>query len=95
MVTASAGTYLECHSLAKGEHGVGPSLHGICNRPPGETDFAAYSDALLGLGGIWTEERLTAFIAQPEALVPGTSMVWNGLGRTSTTKTLARLFCAP
>jgi cytochrome c len=69
-----------CHSLEPGEHKVGPSLHGIVGRRAAATDFS-YSPALRAAELTWTRENLFAWIANCEALVPGTWMLYHNMLR--------------
>ncbi|MCC6306437.1 MAG: c-type cytochrome, partial [Rhodobacteraceae bacterium] len=68
-----------CHSLEEGRNGTGPSLHGVVGRPVASLADFKYSDALAGLGGAWTADRLFAFIASPRGFAPGTAMTFAGL----------------
>ncbi len=69
-----------CHDLGNGEDaGIGPSLAGILGRPIGDAEDFEYSEALRRMEGAWTEERLAAFIGNPEAFAPGTSMAFPGI----------------
>jgi cytochrome c2 len=64
-----------CHTFNDGgANGIGPNLFGIVGRRIASQPGFAYSDALRGLEGRWTEETLGRFIAQPAAVAPGTSM---------------------
>ena len=70
-----------CHTRADGtHHRIGPDLGGIVGRAvaaaPG---FATYTQALQRLGGAWTRERLDRFLADPQAMAPGTSMELAGM----------------
>ncbi len=91
-VDATFQTCLACHGFARGEHGAGPSLAGLCGRSIAGTDFASYSSALSAIGGDWDTEKLTAFIANPEEFAPGTTMA---LGPTDpeTAAALASALC--
>jgi len=71
---------LACHSVAEGEHLTGPSLAHVWNRKAGTTPgFQRYSDALKRAELLWDEAALDKWLANPEALVPGTSMTFSGL----------------
>jgi cytochrome c len=50
----------------------------IVGRPCLKQDFE-YSEAMREFGGRWTAERLDAFLADPQAIVPGTSMQFGGI----------------
>jgi cytochrome c len=44
------------------------------NRPVASDPRYPYSQALRDLGGVWTRERLDAFLTDSSAFAPGTSM---------------------
>jgi cytochrome c2 len=69
----------QCHEPVAGGSAVGPSLRDIVGKPVASEPGYAYSPALARLGGAWTEERLDAFLRNPWAYVPGTSMDFRGL----------------
>lgn len=87
MVTADAGkgerTFKQCvacHSIAKGgAHKVGPNLYGILGRELAATDYPSYSSAIKGAGGVWTYEKLDAWLKAPKAVIAGTTMAYGGL----------------
>ena len=69
-----------CHALRGGiEHGFGPDLGGVVGRAPGTAPGFQYSEAMRRAGGRWTPERLRAFLRDPQAAVPGTSMLFSGI----------------
>lgn len=69
-----------CHNFEKGAGAkVGPDLWDVVGRPVASAQGFAYSDALKGLGGEWSFERLFAFIADPKAYAPGTKMSFAGV----------------
>lgn len=72
-----------CHSIAPGEAKLtGPQLGGIVGRRIASEPAFEYSPALRRFGKReprWTAELLDRYIADPEALVPGTSMAFNGI----------------
>lgn len=39
-----------------------------------------YSEALRQAGGKWNDETLNAFLRDPQAAVPGTTMQYEGIG---------------
>ena len=61
-----------CHSLD--DHRVGPALRHVVGRPAGQQAGFAYSAALAANRQPWTPERLQAWLANPEAVVPGQAM---------------------
>ncbi|MGQ0589088.1 MAG: c-type cytochrome [Sphingosinicella sp.] len=67
-----------CHALEPGRHTpAGPSLAGIVGRPIASQRGFDYSPALRRYAQrerIWTTALLDRFLADPEALVPGTEM---------------------
>lgn len=69
-----------CHSLAAGEHLTGPSLAGVWrHKAASAKGFARYSQALERSGLVWNADTLDRWLADPEGLVPGTSMTFPGL----------------
>ncbi len=71
---------MACHSVKPGEHLTGPSLAGIWNRKAGTLEeFQRYSDALKHANVVWNEATLNKWLANPEQLVPGTSMTFPGV----------------
>jgi cytochrome c len=55
-----------CHSLAVGQNGVGPSLHGLFGRKSGSEDDFAYSAAMRRANITWTPEQLDRYLADPQ-----------------------------
>lgn len=71
-----------CHSNDdSGQHGAGPNLKGVVGRPLGKAKGFAYSTALRNAKGIWTPERLNAFLSSPATAIPGTNMAFAGLSK--------------
>ena len=71
-----------CHTAGKGERRkIGPNLWGIVGAPVGAREGFRYSKAMAAFGGIWTPERLDAYLTKPRALVKGGSMSFAGLKR--------------
>lgn len=71
-----------CHDLAPDNDVAGPSLHAIVGRPIAARPGYEYTATLLALAereGRWTESLLDRFIADPEAVAPGTSMTFTGM----------------
>ena len=68
-----------CHALEPGQHSVGPSLHGVVDRPVEFFGDFGYSGALGEAADVWTPENLSAFLENPSAYAPGTQMSYNGM----------------
>ncbi len=73
------GKCKSCHKLEDGANATGPHLFNIVGRPVAGVDGFRYSDALKGLGGEWTPERLNEFLEKPKDFAPGTKMSFAGL----------------
>lgn len=71
-----------CHALEPGKNDLsGPTLHGVIGRKIAAEPFD-YSSALRAFAGenpVWTRDLLDRFAADPEALVPGTTMAFHGI----------------
>ncbi len=63
-----------CHSFDK--NGQGPKHAGVFGRTAGTVPDYAYSPALKKSGIVWNEETLDKWLADPQALVPGTKMFY-------------------
>ena len=64
-----------CHPAEDGTaHGIGPDLWGVAGRAIARAPNYQYSEALESLTGVWSEERLSAFLADPQTWAPGTTM---------------------
>jgi len=69
-----------CHMLTPGRHLTGPSLAEIWQRQAGTLEgFDRYSEALEESGIVWGREALDAWLADPTAMVPGTTMEITGI----------------
>lgn len=68
-----------CHSFeAGGARRTGPNLHGLLGQPAGQRPGFASSAAMKESGIVWTADTLDAFIADPNAVVPGNRMGFRG-----------------
>lgn len=65
-----------CHAARPGEVLAipGPSLVGVYGRPAGSLPGYPYSPALAGANFVWDAAKFEAWLTDPEALVPGTTM---------------------
>jgi cytochrome c len=69
-----------CHSTTPGEQMTGPGLAKIWQRKAGTVEsFQRYSDAMTHVDLVWTDAILDRWLANPEILIPGTSMTFPGL----------------
>jgi len=64
-----------CHALD--EDRIGPHHRGVVGRKAGAVAGYDYSAALAGANFIWTATSLDAWLADPQALVPGQRMEAN------------------
>lgn len=69
----------ECHSFTPDVHRAAPALGRVFGDPVASTDFGNYSDALKSKGGTWTKESLRAYLMDPQAFAPGTTMPYSGI----------------
>lgn len=72
-----------CHAIEADRNDLaGPSLHGIVGRPVAAVQGFDYSPAMKRFARQhprWTTGLLDRYAADPEALVPGTSMSFHGM----------------
>jgi len=74
------GACAGCHSLEPNLHLTGPSLDGLWGKKAASVDnFVRYSSALKEQGFLWDEVSLNAWLTDPKAFVPGTSMPFRGI----------------
>lgn len=68
-----------CHTFEKGGgRAAGPNLFGIIGEQAGVRPGFSFSPAMKASGITWSPERLDAFIAAPQELIPGTRMAFAG-----------------
>ncbi len=63
-----------CHSMDEGDNRMGPTLHDLDGSRAGASEGYNYSDAMASSDVVWDAETLDAFIADPDAVVPGNAM---------------------
>lgn len=74
------GACASCHSLEPNLQLTGPSLAGIWGKKAASvSNFPRYSEALKKRDIVWDEVTLYAWLADPNAFVPGTSMTFRGI----------------
>lgn len=70
-----------CHSLVAGVHLTGPSLAGALGREAGAAPgFDRYSEGLKAAEFAWDAGTLNAWLADPQAMIPATTMTFPGIG---------------
>ncbi|MET0432508.1 MAG: cytochrome c family protein [Hyphomicrobium sp.] len=73
-----------CHVSEKGKTPtVGPNLWDVVNRKKASYPGFQYSEAMQKKGGDWSFDQLAHFLHSPKSFVPGTKMLFNGLGAPS------------
>ena len=78
-----------CHSLLPGMHLSGPSLAGRWGKKAATvTDYGRYTEALKKADFVWDEITLNAWLARPETMVPGTTMMIRGIENDETRSSL-------
>ena len=78
-----------CHDFYGSQNKVGPSLSGLFGRRAGDGSFPGYSQAMRESGIVWDRQTLVRFLANPQAVVPGTTMVSPGLAGRDDLEALA------
>ncbi len=71
------GRCLACHALAYDR--VGPRHCGLFGRRAGSVPGFDYSPAMKNSNITWNAETLERFLAKPLAVVPGTTMTYDGV----------------
>lgn len=71
-----------CHSIRADDHdSPAPNLRGVVGRRAGTLEGSPYSDAMRAAGRrglVWDAATLERFLADPDAVVPGTTMPFQG-----------------
>ena len=67
----------ECHSPTSADN-AGPGLKGVFGRKAGAKDGFIYSPAMKKSALVWDDKTLDAYLKDPRAVVPGTSMAYGG-----------------
>lgn len=74
------GACAACHSLQPDQNMTGPSLAGVWNRKAGTlASFTRYSPAMKSANIEWNDRTLDEWIADPEHLIPGNQMTFDGI----------------
>ena len=74
------GACAACHSLRPDQNMTGPSLADVWGRKAGSLpSFNRYSPALKSANVTWDDETLSEWIKDPQHLVPGNEMTFDGI----------------
>ena len=66
-----------CHSTTSSEAArQGPALFKIVGQPAGKVDGFRYSAAFAKAEFVWDDARLDAWLANPQAMIPGSVMAY-------------------
>ena len=68
-----------CHRPAGEANAIGPNLKGVVGRKAASAEDFTYSPPLRRSGITWTDDKLDAFLADPQAVAPGTKMPFAGV----------------
>ena len=69
-----------CHQIGPtAKNAVGPVLNGVVGRPAGTFPGYTYSAANKNSGLTWDEDTLQKYLANPQAVVKGTKMIFPGI----------------
>lgn len=68
-----------CHSPDAGTNKLGPSLFGVVGRKAGSVADYTYTPAAKSSGLTWDAANLDKYITDPQAVVPGTKMLFPGI----------------
>ena len=69
-----------CHTFTpSGANRIGPNLWAVAGRSVAAVSGFAYSKAMKGFGGTWSNEKLSAFLQKPREAVAGTKMNFVGI----------------
>ncbi|WP_417607589.1 c-type cytochrome [Primorskyibacter flagellatus] len=69
-----------CHQIGDGaKNRTGPQLNNVVGREVAAVDGFKYSKTLDAMEGVWDEEALSAFLANPKVYAKGTRMSFAGL----------------
>jgi cytochrome c len=68
-----------CHNADRDAgNKIGPNLFGVVGRPSGSMAGFSYSSAMKGAGVVWTPDKLVAYLAGPQKMIPGIRMTFPG-----------------
>jgi cytochrome c len=68
-----------CHSTQEGKNKLGPSLFAVVGRKAGSIADYIYSAPMKRSDFVWSPDKIDAYIADPQQVVPGDKMKYHGL----------------
>jgi cytochrome c len=68
-----------CHSTDPGTNKLGPSLAGVVGRKSASLGDYSYSPAMTKANLTWDKATLDKYLTDPQAMVPGTKMLFPGV----------------
>jgi cytochrome c len=69
-----------CHDISdSASQKIGPNLHGVVGRKAGSLPGFEYSSAMKKQSFVWDKAKLDLWLTDPNSLVPGTAMAFQGL----------------
>lgn len=77
-----------CHQTKSKDNGIGPHLAALDNRKAGSISGFNYSEALKNSNIVWSKKTLREFLANPQKLIPGNNMPFNGIKDTEEIESL-------
>ena len=67
-----------CHDVGEAaKNKLGPELNGLDGRKAGTAEGYSYSDSNKNSGIVWSEGSLKEYLADPQAKMPGTKMIFS------------------
>jgi cytochrome c2 len=85
-----------CHVVPQGQKSaMGPNLEGVIGRRVAAIGDFDYSPAMRAAGGLWTQQRLDEFLANPGAVIPGTTMMFPGIPDAGSRRKLIEYLASP
>lgn len=77
-----------CHSTEPGTNKLGPSLAGVVGRKSASLGDYSYSPAMTKANLTWDKATLDKYLTDPQAMVPGTKMIFPGVKDANDRKAL-------